>query len=227
MKLAVILLAVVLAGCSTLPRTGSKGTMPPPGPNGEVDPSAMPDFIAVAGDVGQVGWVEKAAVTDPSDRTWPVYADDLVAVVGHMVPGKGFVPAGVDPKSVPTKDVQVGPASPDGLAGAGNVQVYVRNCSTAMAWIAVISGGRVQPMGAAGFWGDGNMGVGDFVVPEGALLVIVDRSPTEPGVAARQLIYTAGTAVEPVARWVNVDPAGVATMGSGTPGWWEGVQPPC
>ena len=35
------------------------------------------------------------------DESCPVYADDLITLVGHMVPGRGFVPLGVDPVDVP------------------------------------------------------------------------------------------------------------------------------
>src|SRR4051794_28584522 len=107
-----IAISIAVGGCNTLPRTGTKGTMPPPGQDGQFDPSAMPDFIAVAGDIGRVGWVEKAAVTDGSDQSWPVYADDLRTVVGHLVPGRGFVAIGDDPNAAATNEVQVGAATP-------------------------------------------------------------------------------------------------------------------
>jgi hypothetical protein len=226
MRLALLALAILATGCNLLPRTGSKGTMPPPGPNGEVDPSAMPDFIAVAGDVGEVGWVEKAAVTDPADRVWPVYADDLTTVVGQLVPGRGFVPAGVDPNAVPTIDVQVAPVTP-GIGGTGNVTVYVRNCGSEMVWVGVVSDGQAQAIGAGGYWPNGYVGGGDFVVPTGAQLVIFDRSPSEPGAAPRQRIYAGGSAAEPVTRWVNVERSGNAVVGEGVPAWWQGVNAPC
>ena len=225
MRLAILVLAILVVGCDALPRTGSKGTMPPPGANGQVDASAMPDFIAVAGDVGQVGWVERAAVTDPSDRAWPVYADDLRTVVGQLVPGKGFVPAGVDPNTVPKKDVQVAPASPAAPAPP-NVMVFVRNCSSTMAWIGVTNAGQVLP-GAAGYWPNGYVGSGDFVVPDGGQAVVLDRDPTDPGAAPRQLIYVGGSAPGPVARWVDIDASGNAMVGGGTPERWAGVKPPC
>ena len=107
-----ITLAIVVAACLASPTTGSKGTMPPPGPNGEIDPGAWPDYVAVAGEVGIAGYVAKEAVVDPGDRTWPVYGEDLRTVVGHLVPGRGLVPAGVDPESAPTFEVHAGPATP-------------------------------------------------------------------------------------------------------------------
>ncbi|MEA2673036.1 MAG: hypothetical protein QOI92_228 [Chloroflexota bacterium] len=224
----VILLAISVAvcACNTLPRSGTKGTMPPPGEGGQVDPSAMPDFIAVAGNVGQVGWVEKAAVSDPSDQTWPVYADDLRTVVGHLVPGRGFVPTGVDPNAVPTKDVQVGAATPV-AAGVATVMVYVRNCSDVMAWIAVVSGGHIQAVGSGGFWPNGYIGAGDFNVSAGDQLIVVNRDPREVGAVARQLIFARGSDAGPVTRSVNIGTSGNAVVGIGTPPWWEGVKPPC
>ena len=48
---AAVLLVGILVACSPLE---SKGTMPPPGPNGEIDSGKAPDFIAVAGRDGSV-----------------------------------------------------------------------------------------------------------------------------------------------------------------------------
>lgn len=45
---------------------------------------------------------------DQVDVWWPVYGEDLKTLVGHMVPGRGFVPLGVDEKSVPTFEAVVG-----------------------------------------------------------------------------------------------------------------------
>jgi hypothetical protein len=58
LRLPVLSVAVlVVVACSPV---GTKGTMPPPGPNGERDLNAAPDFIAVvAGDSGEVGYVPK------------------------------------------------------------------------------------------------------------------------------------------------------------------------
>lgn len=219
-------LSIVIGACSTMPRTDTRGTMPPPGQDGQVDPSAMPDFVAVAGDVGRVGWVEKAAVIDGSGGTWPVYGDDLRTVVGQLVPGRGFVPRGADPRAVPTKEVRVGAATPD-AGGTGNVMVLFRNCSGAIVWIAVVSAGQLQAIGSAGYWPNGYVGAGDFTVAVGDELVVVDRDPKEPAAAPRQLIYAVPSDAGLVTRWVNIDKAGSATVGSGTPEWWHGVNPPC
>lgn len=107
---------LVVVACSPV---GTKGTMPPPGPNGERDLSAAPDFIAVvAGDGGEVGYVPKRfffreGMTSselPRSDPWPVYAEDLRTLIGHMVQGKGFVPLGVDPATIPDFPVWMGPS---------------------------------------------------------------------------------------------------------------------
>lgn len=46
-----IVVGLLSGACSPF---ASKGTMPPPGPNGQVDASAAPDFIAVAGEDGGI-----------------------------------------------------------------------------------------------------------------------------------------------------------------------------
>ncbi len=98
----------VLAACS---QVGSKGTMPPFGPNGVLDASAAPDFIAVAGGgPGIAGYARKQDVFSVSSSPFPVFGDDLRTIVGQMVPNKGFVPAGVDPDTVPTIPAVVAPA---------------------------------------------------------------------------------------------------------------------
>lgn len=90
----------------------SKGTMPPAGPNGEINASQAPDFIAVAGQGGGIaGYTPRRYLfSAPSQEPWPVYADDLRTLVGHMIAGKGFVPVGVDPATVPNKHVEAGPS---------------------------------------------------------------------------------------------------------------------
>ena len=214
--------SLALAACSFAPaRTGSKGTMPPPGPNGELDPSAMPDFIAVAGDTGPVGWVEKAAVTDPADKTWPVYADDLTTLVGRLVPGKGFVPVGVDPETAPKIPVEVGAASPAALVTPGSVLVMVRNRSAQIVWIGV-SSTAPEWMGSAGF-DPGSMGTACFAGAADDRVVVLDRSPTDGGALERQAIYQGEpNRAQPVSRWVDILPTGLAQSGDGAPPWWQG-----
>lgn len=94
--------------------------MPPAGPDGERDPKAAPDFIAVAtGHGDEVGYVPKrflfpdptTSAVIPRSEPWPVYAEDLRTLIGHMVQGKGFVPLGVDPSTIPDFPVRAGPSA--------------------------------------------------------------------------------------------------------------------
>src|SRR6266566_9690123 len=180
MALAAVLAAAGLAACSPF---ATKGTMPPPGPNGQVDAKSAPDFISVAGRDGSVvGYVRKELVLSaddtggPGDEAWPVYGEDLYTVVGQMVPGKGFVPAGVDPATVPDIPVRVAPASGPPGEGSGQVVLYVRNDAAALASIAVQEAGQLAQ--GTGFWGS-NMGVGCYSMSPGSRLVLLDRSPAE------------------------------------------------
>jgi hypothetical protein len=111
-------LAMLLFAASACGLGASRGTMPPPDANGEVDPSAVPDFVAYVGRTdGIIGWVPKSFLLEPEQHCRgpqcdpiPVYADDLATLMGHDVPGRGFVPLGVDPAAVPERPVLVGPS---------------------------------------------------------------------------------------------------------------------
>lgn len=106
----VLAMTAVLAACSFGP---TRGTMPPPGPNGEIDPRQVPQFIGFVGQTDHIiGWVPSAFLLSPDagDEAIPVYADDLRTLIGHSVPGKGFVPLGADPALVPQRPVQVAPS---------------------------------------------------------------------------------------------------------------------
>ena len=115
--LAVVLATLVLTS-SACNLGASRGTMPPADANGAVDPSAVPDFIAYSGHADRIiGWVPKSYLVEPEQHCGgpqcdpiPVYADDLVTLIGHDVPGRGFVPLGVDPAAVPERPVVVGPS---------------------------------------------------------------------------------------------------------------------
>lgn len=108
-----------LAICAACNIGASRGTMPPADANGHVDPSAVPDFVGYVGQTDHViGWVPKSYFLDPAQHCTgpqcdpiPVYADDLTTLIGHDVPGRGFVPVGVDPATVPALPVQVGPSA--------------------------------------------------------------------------------------------------------------------
>lgn len=117
---ATVLIVGAAAGCAPTGDLRTKGTMPPPEPNGDIDPRAVPDFIAVANPNGDgiVGYVAKEYLFPepttarglPALPDIPVYADDLTTLIGHMVAGRGFVPLGVNPDTVPVRPVQQGPS---------------------------------------------------------------------------------------------------------------------
>ena len=106
-SLLVVLLAGGLVGaCSPV---ASKGTMPTPGPNGQIDTASAPDFIAIAGhDGGIAGYARKADVLATDPAPFPVFADDLRTVVGQMVPDKGVHPGRGRP---PDRAEATGPGS--------------------------------------------------------------------------------------------------------------------
>lgn len=111
-------LAMLLLASSACGLVSSRGTMPPADANGDVDPSAVPDFVAYAGRTDRIiGWVPKSYLLDPAQHCLgpqcepiPVYADDLTTLIGHDVPDRGFIPLGVDPAPVPEQPVVVGPS---------------------------------------------------------------------------------------------------------------------
>lgn len=226
--LAAVLAGAALAACLPF---GSKGTMPPPGPNGQVDANSAPDFIAVAGRDGSVaGYMRKeallppAGVGSPGDAAWPVYGEDLRTVVGQMVPGKGFVPAGVDPATIPAIPVQTAPSSEPSGEGSGQLVLYFRNAAAAQAWIAIQEGGQLARGG--GFWG-GNVGVGCFPMSAGSRLVLLGRPADQAGTSVLRAIYTRGQEAEPPALWISVGADGRINQGRGVPPWWSGDPPAC
>lgn len=200
--------------------------MPPPGPNGQVDPSSAPDFVSVAGpEGGIVGYVRKAAVFPaigpttgkPSEASWPVYADDLVTVVGQLVSGKGFVPVGVDPATVPTLPVRVEP-SPSGPPPAQTeTTLYVRDQAPKDAWVAVMTGGTFT--NGIGFNANA-IGAGCFSIPVGSRLVLLDRAPQDSH-ALPVLLFDAPSVSSPATLWLSIGPDGATTHGTGVPAWWS------
>jgi hypothetical protein len=222
---AVATFAILISACAVFPVTGTKGTMPPPGPDGRVDSSTVP-VVAVAGPNGPVGYVSRDAVSEPGEDTWPVYGDDLRTVVGHLAPGRGFVPVGVDPATIQTFAVVAGPASPGTTSEEEQVLAYVRNESPSEAWIAVLANGLIQP-GGGGFPGAGYVGVWCDAVPAGSRLVLLDSSPADPAALPRLTIQVGRGSAGEVSRWIEVAADGTATVGSGVPGWWTGGPPPC
>jgi hypothetical protein len=211
---AAIAATSLLAACSPL---ASKGTLPPPGPDGAVDASSAPDFLAVAGrDGGIAGYARKEDVLGGRNAAFPVYGEDLRSVVGQMVPGKGFIAAGVDPETVPDIPV-VAEASGIDQPNGPKVVLYVRNDSLTQIHDAVLVDGQVTDGG--GFWGQ-NMGVACFSMPFGARLVLLDRSAAEAGAVVVRELYTRGSEPEPTPLWITVAKDGSLQQGVGVPAWW-------
>ena len=87
-----------------------------PETGGTVDTAALPDYIPVTCTTGTNigGWIKKTdMLTSPTPASPdqvantppdidPVYADDGTTLVGHMYPGRGFVPLGTDPEPATT-----------------------------------------------------------------------------------------------------------------------------
>lgn len=214
-----VVAAVCLAACSPF---ASKGTIPPPGPNGEVDASFAPDFLAVAGrGAGIAGYARREDVLTPGDAPFPVYGDDLTTVVGQMVPNRGFVPAGVDPATIPTFAAEAGPSRDPNSEASGQVVVYVRNDASEAAWITVLVAG--QPWNSTEFWGQ-NMGVGCYAMPVGSRLVLLDRAPTEAGASVVRVVYTRGQEPNPPSLWITIRANGAIEQGDGVPAWWGQPQ---
>lgn len=94
----------LIVGVGTILAGPTRGPIPPeafPRDGGAIDRSVVPDFVPALGPDGAVvGWVSKELAVPEADSAArdaiPVYADDLETIVGHMVRGRGFVPAGVD-----------------------------------------------------------------------------------------------------------------------------------
>jgi hypothetical protein len=81
--------------CPPLPedRELTKGPIPPDAINdaGMLDERRVPDFIPALDQRGEIaGYVRHCAIM--AGGAVPVYGDDLKTVVGHMIPGRGFVP---------------------------------------------------------------------------------------------------------------------------------------
>ena len=219
MRLVIALLGgAVLAACSPF---ASKGTMPPPGPNGVLDASVAPDFIAVAGrDAGIAGYARKEDVLGPGDAPFAVYGEDLRTVVGRMVPGKGFIPAGVAPDTVPSLPVIVAPSG-QGQPDGSRVILYVRNDSATEFHDAVLVGSKITNSG--GFPGHGR-GVTCYSMPAGSRLVRLDRSAGEPGASVIREIYTRVGGLEAPSLWITISKDGAIDQGTGVPDWWGAPQ---
>jgi hypothetical protein len=229
-QLAAVLLSAgaIASACSP---AATKGTMPPPGADGHVNASLAPDFIAVAGrDGGIAGYVPRSyLLPEPTTTTGrpveadiPVYGNDLQTLIGHMVAGKGFVPLGVDPATVPKVPVQAGPSIVAGADESASLTMYVRSAAQKTSWFAIAPVGAV---GAQGF--NAGVGVGCLDVPVGGQLVMVDRSPQDTGARAIRVLYERAKATVQPEIWINIGADGAVTQGLGVPEWWTSGAQSC
>jgi hypothetical protein len=210
-----LLAIVIMAACSPV---GSKGTMPPPGANGQVDPAAAPDFIAIASrtDGGIAGYARKEDVLGPQDDPVAVYAEDLHTIVGHLVPGKGFIPAGVDPGTVVKIPVLQAGGSPE--PSGQSVALYVRNGSGRAIYNAVVRGDVVT---SSGSFDPRSVGAACYQLAEAARIVLLDRSAADGGAIVTDEIFKQGPGQSVESIWISVDPDGTIETGEGIPVWFD------
>jgi hypothetical protein len=80
--------------------------MPAPRPGDtQPDEAAIPDFIGYSGNRGtRFGYIPARSFLSPSpdNEPTPVCDLDLDRLIGYAHPGRGFVPLGTDPATVPT-----------------------------------------------------------------------------------------------------------------------------
>lgn len=103
-----IALSVSVGGGLAIAASLIKGPVPI-GPNGALELNHAPEFVAVTSGGKVVGYVPRAYLVGlshgPIDEKLgsvaPVYGSNLTTVVGHMYPGIGYVPDGVNPTSLP------------------------------------------------------------------------------------------------------------------------------
>lgn len=138
-----------------------------------------------------------------------------------MVPGRGFVPTGVDPSAVPPLAAQVAPSSRSSGNSGGQVALHVRNDAMTQAWVTVLVDG--QPWDTTGFWGQ-NKAVGCYAMPPGSRLVMLDRAPERPGVDLIRAIYVRGQEQDPPSLWMTIGGDGFIQQGTGAPAWWGEPQ---
>jgi hypothetical protein len=199
-----------------------------------IDAALVPDFVPVWGRDGTTvaGYIPKAYILGPTLPTVtssrpegdiaPVYADDLATLVGHMYPGRGFVPVGVDPNSIPTIPAQQGPAV---LASAGpptSLTLYIRSAAPTTRWLGVVAGS--DPMGV-----DTTVPISAACLagPVGGQLVMFDRPPQDADAITLGVIYQRAEANGWPTLWVDIAADGTFGQGTDTPSWWVGPPPPC
>jgi hypothetical protein len=199
-----------------------------------MDAALVPDFVSVWNRDGTAvaGYVPKEDLVQPmptftasrsQGQVAPVYADDLTTLVGHMYPGRGFVPLGVDPNSIPTFPVRQGPAvlAPMGLPTS--LTLYVRSAAPTTRWFGVVpASDTVGAMGATI-----PISVACLGVPLGGQAVMFDRPPQNAGAVMLRVIYQRVVADGWPTLWVDIATDGTVRQGTGMPSWWVGPPPPC
>jgi hypothetical protein len=199
-----------------------------------IDAALAPDFVpvqsrdgtAVAGYVPKEYLVQSMPTFTASrseGQVAPVYADDLTTLVGHMYPGRGFVPLGVDPDSVPTIPVQQGPAVSAPVGPATSLTLYVRSAAPTTRWFDVVPANAT--VGAVG--ATIPILVACLDVPLGGQAVMFDRPPQNAGAVMLRVIYQRVVADGWPTLWVDIATDGTVRQGTGMPSWWVGPPPPC
>lgn len=221
----VIVLAITCGlalGCRSGPTVG---TMPPPGPDGVVSASAIPDYVAVAGPNGGIaGYVESRFLTGPpTSARIPVFARDLTTLVGYMWPGIGFIALNADPSGVRTPVSTAAAATfvPSG-GHAATLTVFVRNAGAIDRWIATIVNGQIAE--AQGY--SGVPGVGCLASPIGTQLVVLSGSPGADGTHPIGTIRIQSNS-QPTTLWIDFTAPGPFSFGPGVPDWWTDSGDPC
>jgi hypothetical protein len=108
---SLLLAAVGIAGFASANPGPTKGQMPDEAfENGTIRADLAPDFIATLDRDGKpVGYVSKVELVGEKagDGKLVVWDDALTRPVGHLVPGRGFVPFGVAEEQFPAIETKV------------------------------------------------------------------------------------------------------------------------
>lgn len=104
---AAMILSVSVGSGFAIAASLTKGPIPT-GRNGTLEISRAPDFVSVSSEGKVVGYVPRDYIIETSHgpingtlgSIAPVYGPNLTTVVGHLYPGIGYVPDGVNPSSL-------------------------------------------------------------------------------------------------------------------------------
>ena len=205
--------------------------------SGLLNEALVPDFVAAWGRDGVTiaGYVPKRYLVGasgsapgspgnlPQGPGEPVYGEDLTTIVGYMVGGRGFVPLGVDPSSVPTFPVQQGPAVSAPAGPSTSLTLYIRNAATKTYWFGVVPAS--DTVGAVG--ATIPVLVACLNVPVDGQAVMFDRPPQDAGAITLRVIYHRAQASAPPTLWVDIASDGTVRQGTGVPPWWTTAPQGC